>query len=74
MPNFVLLDLIEKVSKQHNQYFQAIVMDDDYNVIKIFITEEKFYSLAQYKGQDVTDKISFVYKGNQYGAHYELYI
>lgn len=74
MPNFILLDVKENVSKKGSKFYQAIVIDDMYNTTRIFVTEEKAKNLLNFKNKDVTDKISFIYKKLQNDEFYQLYI
>lgn len=74
MPDFILLDIKKFIAKNNKEFYQAIVMDDMYNVSKIFITKEKADELYNYIKEDITDRIRFVYKMVDNNTYYQLYL
>lgn len=71
---FILLDIKKFIAKNGKEFFQAIVMDDMYNVSKIFVTKEKADELQNYIKEEITDMIQFIYKADKGFTYYQLYL
>lgn len=71
---FVLLDIKKFIAKNGKEFYQAIVMDDMYNVSKIFVTKEKADELQNYIKEEITDMIQFIYKADKGFTYYQLYL
>lgn len=71
---FILLDIKKFIAKNGKEFYQAIVMDDMYNVSKIFVTKEKADELQNYIKEEITDMIQFIYKADKGFTYYQLYL
>lgn len=69
MLKFVLFKIKEYVKNDGSKYYQAIVLDDDMNKLKIYVSTENVEKLRKYVGKEITDIVEMQYKlidGNEY--------
>lgn len=62
MPKFMLVGV--KFFGKDKKYYQAVLVDDDTNIINVFITEEVYKYLQNFVYKDITNLCYLVYDRN----------